>query len=227
VCPGHVPKVRGGARNDPGSERRCCRGRADAGAGRSRGGRHRRGPKGDRVVAGAGFEFNDGGQTYVAGSDVIADHLTDTVTISASYFTSTPVTCPGEDPNDPADDYEGSIEIGFFADAPAESFEFGDKLSSATATGSVSGDITRFDPCTGTSDVIGQDAIDVAIDLSAIGKAESSVSTDTSVDEDGNRFVFVLRSSVRSAAGSITFDGDTHQADGVIQSQWWRTPVRG
>ena len=183
------------------------------------------GPAGDRTVASAGFEFVVDDQTYSAGAEVIDDRLTGTVTITASYITLLPTTCPGEDPNDPADDFEASIEIGFFAQAPADSSAFGNKLSSATATGSVSGDVTRFDPCTATTEVIGQDAIDVAIDLSAIGPAESSVTRTNEVDDEGNRFVFIMRSSVRPADGSVTFDGVPHDAGGFIQSLSWRTPV--
>ena len=91
-------------------------------------------PNGDRsIVAEASFEFTSGGLAYAGGSDVIWDKLTGTIRISASYSTSTPVTCPGEDPIDSSDDFDASIETSFFADAPASSSTFGSKLSSAMA----------------------------------------------------------------------------------------------
>jgi hypothetical protein len=183
-------------------------------------------PNGDQLVAAASFEFVAGnGQTYFASSDVIEDHLTETVTISASYFTSTAVTCPGEDPADQSDDFEGQLETSFFADGPATSATFGSKLSSAVASGSVTGDVTQFDPCTGEQSVVGQDTIDVVIDLLAAGPSTSSRSRDISQDEEGNLVVFVFRSTERTATGSVTFDGDPHSVDGVILSRWWRTFV--
>ena len=185
------------------------------------------GPRGDRIVAGASFDFVEGGLTYSAGADVISDLLAGTIRISASYFTSSPVTCLGEDPDDPSDDYEASIETGFSADAPVVSSAFGTKLSSATASGTVSGDIARFDPCTQTSDVVGHDTIDVSIALVATGPVQSNVTHNVGIDEEGNRFVFISRSSERPASGNITFDGVEYPAGGVISSQWWRTPVGG
>jgi hypothetical protein len=182
-------------------------------------------PNGDRIVAGASFEFTSGGLAYTAGSDVVWNKLAGTIRISASYFTSTPVTCPGADPIDPSDDYDASIETSFFADAPVASSAFGSKLSSARAAGSVSGDITRYDPCTGNADVVGQDTIAVSIALVATGPSVKSNSHSTGVDEEGNRFVQVVRYEDRTASGSVTFDGVVHQVDGGIGSQWWRTPL--
>jgi hypothetical protein len=182
-------------------------------------------PNGDRIVAGASFEFTSGGLAYAGGSDVIWDKLAGTIRISASYFTSTPVTCPGDDPIDSSDDYDASIETSFFADAPASSSTFGSNLSSATAAGTVSGDISRYDPCTGNVDVVGQDAIDVSIALVATGPSVRSNSHGTGVDEEGNRFVQVVHYVDRTASGSVTFDGVEYQVDGGIGSQWWRTPL--
>ena len=181
-------------------------------------------PNGDRVVAGGSFEFVDAsGQTYSASSDVIDDHQAGTLLISASYSTSRTVTCQGDDPVDPSDDYAASIETSFFAEAPATTASFGSKLSSAAGTGTVTGDITEFDQCTGTQTVTGQDTIQVEINLVANGATQSTVSHDVGTDEQGNRFVFIFRGSERPAAGNISFDDDDHAVDGVILKQVWRT----
>ena len=186
------------------------------------------GPNGDRIVAGGQFTFvNGSGQTYAASADVIDDHLADTVLISASYFNSTTVTCPGDDPVDPSDDYEGSIETSFYAEAPTTTSTFGSKLSSATATGTVTGDITQFNSCTGEQAVIGQDTIQVAIDLAATGAIDSSVGHTNTTDEQGNRYVVIFKTSERPAAGTITFDGDAHDVEAVIRSEVWRTRPPG
>ena len=185
------------------------------------------GPNGDRRVAGGQFTFvGEDGQTYAASADVVDDRLTGTVLISASYFSSTVVICPGEDLLDPSDDYEGSIETSFFAVAPAATSSFGSKLATASATGTVTGDITRYDPCTGETTVIGQDTVAVAIDLVASGGTSSSLSHSFGTDEQGNRTVTTFRTSERPAAGTISFDGDAHSVDAVILSQVWRTVPR-
>ena len=93
------------------------------------------------------------------------------------------------------------------------------------AAGTVSGDISRYDPCTGNVDVVGQDTIDVSIALVATEPSVKSNSHSTGVDEEGNRVVQVVRYEDRTASGSVTFDGDVHQVDGSIGSQWWRTPL--
>lgn len=186
------------------------------------------GPNGDRLVAGASFEFVDeSGRTYSASADVIDDHLAGTIRISASYYTSTTVTCPGPDPLDPGDDYEGATETSFYADAPATTSGFGSKLSSASATGTVSGDVTEYNQCTDSQTVIGQDTIQVEINLVANGATQSIVSHQVGTDDLGNRFVLIYRASERPAGGTVSFDGDQHVVDGVIMSQIWRTPVGG
>jgi len=146
-----------------------------------------------------------------------------TVTITASYFTSTTVICAGEDPLDPSDDYEGSTETSFFAQAPATTHAFGSKLSSATATGTVTGDITQSDGCTGERTVVGQDTIQVAIDLVANGDTQSATTHTNSVDEQGNRTIVIFRASERPAVGTISFDEDTYSVDAVILRHVWRT----
>jgi hypothetical protein len=52
-----------------------------------------------------------------------------------------------------------------------------------------------------------------------------SRSQSAGVDDEGIRFVQIVRYEDRPAGGSVTFDHVVHQVDGGISSQWWRTPL--
>jgi hypothetical protein len=67
--------------------------------------------------------------------------------------------------------------------------------------------------------------IEVSLALVATGPSVKSNSHSTGVDEEGVRFVQVVRYEDRPASGSVTFDQVVHQVGGGISSQWWRTPL--
>ena len=193
----------GSDRHDSDTQRGTSRGDRGRARCRPRHGRHVRRAQWRRIVAGASFEFTSGGSPTRAArtsSGTSSPGRSDLGVV----FNLTPVTCPGEDPIDSSDDFDASIETSFFAEAPASSSTFGSKLSSAMAAGTVSGDISRHDPCTDSVTVVGQDAIDVSIALVATGPSVQSHGHSTGVDEEGNRVVQVVRYEDRPASGSVT-----------------------
>ena len=152
-----------------------------------------------------GAYANDvGGTVFV---EVFRDNLNGgALSLFVHLTTSTPITC--------LDSSNGTLATEFAGSSPPASATFGSHLSSASASGLVTGTLTTTDSCAGTS--IDTSASHSASLILAGSKPITSTTTRTkTVNSDGTTTVLTSKFSQTVATGDFSVDGTVMTATGA------------
>jgi len=166
----------------------------------------------DRVQA--GFAFSEEGRDFTG--QLLIDRNTGTGASIASFFffSGVIVLCDMGTPDDPSDDEEQQDLIDFTAnEAPPASLTIASKLAGATASSTAHGTLTHFEACTG-NETSSEETVSWQVALSANGPARSTTTVDHFPNDDGTVTKQTIKTSDRSATGSVTVDGSVFEATG-------------
>jgi hypothetical protein len=156
----------------------------------------------DRWSASAFVDDGSGGGSNVGG---IIDADLGTL-VDYSFFRVTDVAC------DDGSSSQGSID---FSGQSAGTVAIDKKLAKATGSGTVSGSLNTFDPCTGETTSVDA-SYAVSFTLTANAPASSSVNRSKETLPDGSKIWVTTSITTREASGSFRIDGGTsivaHQA---------------
>jgi hypothetical protein len=145
----------------------------------------------DRLSAAASWEDELGSGSASAFSDPAEGTFVD-----YSFFREFDVTCD--------DGSGGRGSVDFFGEG-AGSLAIDKKLSSAQASGSVTGTQNTFDPCTGET-TSAEATFHVQFALTAIAAASTSVTKTKETAPDGTKLTVTTSTTNRAASGTVRID---------------------
>jgi hypothetical protein len=138
---------------------------------------------------------------------LVRDNLAGTVTLYASWYTTTELACEGGG--------SGYFEVSGTAEGTPSAYAFGRQQASASATGVVVGTEWTYDGCTGEVTENPASRI-VAMSLAGSKYGSSYTNRVTSKLPDGTVVVTTEKRAAAVASGTITVDGEERAASGEI-----------
>jgi hypothetical protein len=169
------------------------------------------GDNGNQDIAYASAE--DG--TYV---ELDRDNFTGDVLLTVQVESRTPAAC--------VDGSDGWIETRFYGTGVPETYTFGHRQSSASASGSVTGTLSTTNTCDNSGTQVDETH---AVSLTMTGSTKLTTTTTSKTvthNPDGTRTIFTYKTTQTAATGSVTYEGASTALTGAIVHREFSTRIQ-